>query len=595
MAAPRAAKPPRAAAGLRTGVEERKAMSASSAAARVVRPPFRLLENGLRRTARLASNPVLIRDARALFRGRRIIGLQLGYIVLLCAVMGVAAYMCYQSQLWQGRVGDPGYGRWIFIGIMETQVALLVLATVAYSAGAISLEHEKRTYDMLAITELSSAEVVFGKIASTTLLCWMLLLTSVPLASFCLTMGGVSPGEIALAYGMLAIKIPLWAAIGVLVSAQLKRSIGSQFVALTIVGAEFGISLALSIPFSILTAASQGLFNPIFASVAGEFEYRFLGAAIPPWLLPIPYAVLLTGLVGVAAAETMEHHRPRRSAALRTLLLLTTFFAAFTLAPYAVKATLSVLTAVPRGRSAGSWEIAPLVIALTLLWMYLCLLVPFFTSYPPARPAPGSREHPLAALIRPHRWLRREASAAPGYCLLVWAAGLAGLSLVFYLAGRGGVIPIAYLRSLLDLAPLVLAIFGLSILAYALVGVACSALSRRRESWIVTTLLILLMNSCALIYGAGAGVLRNVPQHPALVLSSPAAAVLAFVASGTRIARWARFGESNALLYGLGYSGLLIVAALIPLLWRRRPQPPPGEVLPPPLPPEAGGKATQEP
>jgi len=550
-------------------------MSASSAAARFVGFPFRLVERGSRRVARLAANPVLIRDVRTLFRGRRVIGLQLGYIVLLCIVMGIAAYARYESYAWQSSVGDPGYGRWIFIGIMQTQVALLLLASVAYSAGAISLEHEKRTYDMLAITVLSSAEVVFGKIASVTLLCWMLLLTSVPLASFSLTLGGVSPGEIALAYGLLAIKIPLWAAIGVLISAVVRRSIGSHFVAFSAVGAEFVISIFLSSPLPAGGGMdSHGIFNPVFAPMAGEIDFKFLGAGIPGWLLPIPYAVLLTALAGVAAAEAMAHHCPRRSTLLRTLVLATTFFMTTLLAPIAVAATTALPTVRPRGYPLGPGQaVPPAVIAGVLLWIYVCMVVPVFSSYPPTGRAAAPRENPLAALFRPHRWLLREAGAGPGYCLLVWVAGLAGIFLVFGLAGFRGITPAAQLFALLDLAPFLLTAFGLSIFAYACFGAVCAVVSRaRRESAILTVLVMLVLNSCALIYWAGAGILRTVPRHPALVLSSPAAAVYAFVTTGTRYAKWGRFADSDAVLYGLGYSALVVVAALTYFEWKWRRQ-----------------------
>lgn len=185
-----------------------KQTTAAAVAGRAPARAWRLL-------ARAALNPMLVRNARSLLRGRRWPLLQLAYIGGLILTMALVALVIYQSQ-GPGRYVAPSvdilaeYGRGTFHAIFIVQFVLLLLVVAGYSAASISIEHEKRTYEALAITSLKSSEVVFGHIASMTLLAWMLLLTSLPLAAFCALFGGVSPAQIALCYGSLAMKIPLW-------------------------------------------------------------------------------------------------------------------------------------------------------------------------------------------------------------------------------------------------------------------------------------------------------------------------------------------------------------------------------------------------
>ena len=496
---------------------------------------------------RQAVNPVLVRDARSMFRGRRMVLLQLLYVTALIAAMGIAAFALYEQQSYRvgSRANLPEFGQWIFVGMFETQVVLLLLVVVAYSAGAISMEREKQTYEILAITSLTSAEVVLGKIASITSLCYLLMFTSAPLAAFSLFFGGVSPGEMAVCYGLLALKIPLWAGLGVFASIIASRSIAAHVLALIAVGAENTASILLMDPFAGMNT-SPGLFSPFVAPAISEsfIDFRLLNWPIPGWLLPIPYALLLTALLIVGAAEAMEHYRPKRSPLLRTLLLAVAFYMVF------------LLTAIFVDASHGGPGDIPVVGIMVLVWMWAVAFVPVFTSYPVN--AGEEKEGLGGSVVGPAGWLIRDARGGGGFCLLLWAVSLAGALLAAELA---------LLSSHSHRAPLqwpgapemlvALSIYALSIIAYSAFGTALALINRgRREIALATMLVMLFLNSVALIYAMGVHIMRKVPSTPALVLASPAAAASAILSTGP--SDWSRYTPEQALVYGLGYSLVLL-------------------------------------
>jgi len=498
-------------------------------------------------------NPVFVRDARSMFRGKRIIGLQLLYVIALMAVMGISSWILYETRT--VRMGSSAslaeFGQWIFIGVFETQAVLLMLIVVAYSAGAISLEREKQTYEVLAITSLTSAEVVVGKIASITSLCYLLMFTSLPLAAFSLFFGGVSPADVAVCYGLLALKIPLWAAVGVMCSILAGRSIGAHVLALISVGAENVFASILMDPFSGMTATS--LFNPLFAPMAfqASVNFQLFSWHIPGWLLPIPYSLLLTALLIVGAAEAMPHYRPKRSPLLRSLLLAVAFFMVFLM--------IAIMSAGQRSGPAG----LPLLGLLALVWMWAVAFVPVFSSYPVS--ADQEKEGMGWSVVGPTRWLERDARAGGGFCLLLWGAALAGALIAAELSVLS-----SHTHRLPNQWPgapeliVGLALFALSIIAYSAWGATLAIVHRaRRESALATLLIILAMNSVAAIYTMGYHLMRKVPSAPALVLASPAAAASVLLTRSGRWSIWHRFTAEQALVYGLGYSLVLLCGAYL--------------------------------
>ena len=76
------------------------------------------------------------------------------------------------------------------------QTLLVVFLAPAFTAGAISLEREKQTLDLLATTPISSLAIVLGKLASALTFVFLLILSSIPLTALVFMFGGVSPDDL---------------------------------------------------------------------------------------------------------------------------------------------------------------------------------------------------------------------------------------------------------------------------------------------------------------------------------------------------------------------------------------------------------------
>jgi hypothetical protein len=109
---------------------------------------------------------------------------------------------------------------------------------------------------------------------------------------------------------------------------------------------------------------------------------------------------------------------------------------------------------------------------------------------------------------------------------------------------------------------LALPIYALSIIAYAAWGtVLAIRFPYRREIALASVLILLAVNSVGLIYILGYGAMRKPPRTPALVLASPPAAASTVLAAGSRGSMFRGFRPTDALIYGFGYSVLLLAGA----------------------------------
>lgn len=173
---------------------------------------------------------VALKELRGRMRGRRAFALMTVYVGTL-ALFAVAIYQIARTAAErQAAMGTTSpfvsaqVGQAVFAGILLLETLIVVFLAPASTTGAISLEREKQTLDLLATTPLSSLAIVIGKLFSA--LTWVIILvfSSVPLTAIVFVFGGVAPEDIVRGYAyVLALAIGL-GALGLFFSAAARRT-----------------------------------------------------------------------------------------------------------------------------------------------------------------------------------------------------------------------------------------------------------------------------------------------------------------------------------------------------------------------------------
>ncbi|HYI21235.1 MAG TPA: ABC transporter permease subunit [Candidatus Limnocylindrales bacterium] len=198
---------------------------------------------------------VSIKELRGRMRGRRAFAVLTIYLLLLGLFsFGVYVYLKSQASqltgfstdfggapfpatqtLGNGTALSAGIGHAIFGGLLFVETLLVLVLAPAFTTGAISLEREKQTLDMLITTPLSTLGMVIGKLFSALTYVFLLILASIPFASLVFVFGGVGPEDLLRAYAFLFALAFGMGAIGLFVSAVVKRTQTATVVTFVIV------------------------------------------------------------------------------------------------------------------------------------------------------------------------------------------------------------------------------------------------------------------------------------------------------------------------------------------------------------------------
>ena len=192
---------------------------------------------------------VSIKELRGRMRGRRAFVVLTVYLLLL-GLFAFAIYVYLKSQAAQvvlnniggvtrdfpgmpfpggqtlanGTALSAGIGHGIFGGLLILETLLVLVLAPAFTTGAISLEREKQTIDMLVTTPLSTLGMVIGKLFSALVYVLLLIVASIPLASIVFVFGGVGPEDLVRAYVFLFALAFGMGAIGLFISALVRRT-----------------------------------------------------------------------------------------------------------------------------------------------------------------------------------------------------------------------------------------------------------------------------------------------------------------------------------------------------------------------------------
>ncbi len=228
----------------------------------------------------LLTNPVTVKELRSRMRGRRAFAVLTLYLLILGGVISVV-YLAYTANtLGPGSGAARTAGKGLFAAVLAVQVFLVAFIGPAFTAGAISGERERQTFDLLRTTLLSAESFVLGKLISALSYVFLLVLVSIPLQSIAFLLGGLSLTELVVSQLLILVAAVAYALYGLWCSAAMRTTLAATVTT-----------------FAGMLFVTFG--TPLLAGMVGVLGSAFSGT----WLSgPLVETLLLYG--GVTAAAT---------------------------------------------------------------------------------------------------------------------------------------------------------------------------------------------------------------------------------------------------------------------------------------------------
>ena len=222
-------------------------MTEAVATSSISKPPRTLREH-------LTRNPVMLKELRGRMRGGRAFILLTSYLLAMSGfiVLLYTMYVSATSNVYSG-AGNQFIGKVIFGGVVGVELLLACFITPAVTAGAVSGERERQTFDLLKTTLLPAQTLVLGKLLSALLFILLLLLAALPLQSLAFLLGGVGPDEVLIATVLLIATAFLFSAAGIFFSSLMRRTLGA-----TVLAYSFALFATLGLPLLLLMLVPLG-------------------------------------------------------------------------------------------------------------------------------------------------------------------------------------------------------------------------------------------------------------------------------------------------------------------------------------------------
>ncbi|NDJ85492.1 MAG: hypothetical protein GYB66_06370 [Chloroflexi bacterium] len=284
----------------------------------------------------ILSNPVALKELRGRMRGPRAFVVLTGYLIVVGGFT-IIIYLATTSASLSttGEVDGGTVGRLLFSSVVAMELFLVTFITPAFTASAISGEHEHQTYDLLRTTLLPERSLVWGKLFSALAYVVLLLLAAIPLQSIAFLFGGVDVPEVYISFITLLATATLLGTLGIYFSSLSRRTLRANIMTyVTAMSIAIGTAMAVIMLLSISAAAErnaiskaaewgllllQGLFvclNPLTTLLISQdllinqqqiftFEHEFTDgttATLPsPWII---FTILYLAISAVIFVRT---------------------------------------------------------------------------------------------------------------------------------------------------------------------------------------------------------------------------------------------------------------------------------------------------
>ena len=179
-----------------------------------------------------------VKELRGRMRGRRAFVILTIYLLLLAGfawMVELVLERTYTSGFGgSGTFATAAIGQGIFAALMMLETLQVVFLAPSATAGAISMEREKQTLELLVVTPITSLAIVLGKLVSALVYVWLLIAASIPLTAVVFVYGGVAPDDVLRGYLVLVVTALGLGAFGLFCSSLVKRT--QAATAITIFG-----------------------------------------------------------------------------------------------------------------------------------------------------------------------------------------------------------------------------------------------------------------------------------------------------------------------------------------------------------------------
>jgi ABC-2 type transport system permease protein len=236
-------------------------------------------------------NPLLVKELRGRMRGARAFVVLTVYLLLLSCFTSIIYYTYTASVSGPGSASEMAYlGKVVFASVVIIEIFMVTFITPAFTAGAISGEKERQTYELLRTTLLPAHKVVFGKFSSALTYMLLLILAAVPLESMAFVLGGVEVEELVLALVILLVGAFFFAAMGLFFSSIMRSTLASTILSYVVaLLGTVGLPIVLLILSTLLSPAIYGASSSTSWMVEAAMMYAII---LFSGLSPIATAVL---------------------------------------------------------------------------------------------------------------------------------------------------------------------------------------------------------------------------------------------------------------------------------------------------------------
>ncbi len=179
--------------------------------------------------------PLLYFDLLRTTRRGRTFLLRAAYLGVILASLFLYYYLWLPNDqrppLFEPRVGTiqalADFGASFFVAVLLAQFLAVLVLTPIYTAGAIAEEKERHTLEFLLATQLSSREIILGKLCARLANMALLLVTGLPVLGLVQLLGGVDPNLVLAGFLATALLMLSLASFGVLISMYHATALGA--------------------------------------------------------------------------------------------------------------------------------------------------------------------------------------------------------------------------------------------------------------------------------------------------------------------------------------------------------------------------------